>query len=182
MHAVETALPEVFVLEPKFFPDGRGGFFESFNLANLRMILQDPKLDFVQDNHSISTGPVLRGIHYQIKQAQGKLVRVIQGEIFDVAVDLRRNSPHFGKHIGVILSAENRKQLWIPPGFGHGFLVMSEYAECLYKTTAYYAKEHERSIIWNDPTLNIPWPLQSDPILSEKDLQGHLLNHAEVYA
>jgi len=167
-----TALPEVLILEPKVFGDARGFFFESFNA---RDFAQCTGLDvqFVQDNHSKSAKGVLRGLHYQIQHPQGKLVRVTQGEVFDVAVDLRRSSPTFGKWDGVVLSAENKRQLWVPPGFAHGFLVLSDTAEFLYKTTDYYAPEHERCIAWNDPTLAITWPqLPEPPKLSAKDAAG----------
>ena len=167
-----TSLPEVLILEPKVFGDARGFFFESFNA---RDFAQSTGLDvqFVQDNHSKSAKGVLRGLHYQIEHPQGKLVRVTQGEVFDVAVDLRRSSPTFGKWEGVVLSAENKRQLWVPPGFAHGFVVLSDTAEFLYKTTDYYAPEHERCIAWNDPTLAIQWPdFGEEPKLSAKDAAG----------
>lgn len=171
MKITPTAIPEVLLIEPKVFGDARGFFFESFNL---RVFQQATGLapSFVQDNHSRSAKNVLRGLHYQIKQPQGKLVRVVAGAVFDVAVDIRRGSPTFGQWVGDILSAENRKQLWIPPGFAHGFLVLSDSAECLYKTTDYWAPEHERCIRWDDPQLAIEWPLQGQPALSAKDAAG----------
>lgn len=181
MKAQSTALPDVYLLEPKVFQDQRGFFFESFNHKSF---CDDLNLDttFVQDNHSRSTGPVLRGLHYQIQQPQGKLVRVVMGEIFDVAVDIRRQSPTFGQWVGYTLSADNFCQLWVPPGFAHGFLVLSEVAEVLYKTTDYYAPEHERSILWNDPDLAIDWPLAGKtPILSAKDQAASPFKTAEVY-
>jgi dTDP-4-dehydrorhamnose 3,5-epimerase len=175
-----TSLPEVLILEPKVFGDSRGFFFESFNA---RDFAQCTGLDvqFVQDNHSKSAQGVLRGLHYQIEHAQGKLVRVTQGEVFDVAVDLRRSSPNFGKWDGVLLSAENKRQLWIPPGFAHGFLVTSDSAEFLYKTTDYWYPEHERSLLWNDPSVAIQWPLNNAPMLAAKDQVGATLQHAALY-
>jgi dTDP-4-dehydrorhamnose 3,5-epimerase len=181
MNIVKTALPEVLIIEPKVFGDERGFFFESFNH---RLFQEKTGLSptFVQDNHSRSARNVLRGLHYQIKQPQAKLVRVVVGEVFDAAVDLRRNSPTFGKWAGTVLSAENKRQLWIPTGFAHGFLVLSESADFLYKTTDYYAPEHERSIIWNDPDIGIDWPLQGEPILAAKDRDGKRLADAELFA
>lgn len=181
MKVIPTAIPDVLIIEPKVFGDERGFFFESFNqkLWQEKTGITTP---FVQDNHSRSGKNVLRGLHYQIKQPQGKLVRVISGEVFDVAVDIRRNSPTFGAWVGEILSAENKRQLWIPPGFAHGFLVLSDTAEFLYKTTDYWAPEHERSIIWNDPDLAIAWPLDGMPILARKDSEGKLFKEAEVYS
>lgn len=179
MKVIETSLPGVLILEPKVFGDERGFFFESYNKKALEKAgIVD---EFVQDNHSRSVRNVLRGLHYQIKQPQGKLIRVIQGEVFDVAVDIRRSSPSFGKCDGVTLSAENRRMLWVPPGFAHGFLVLSKSAEFLYKTTDYWAPEHERCIIWNDPDLAINWPLQDEPVLSAKDKLGQALKRAELY-
>jgi dTDP-4-dehydrorhamnose 3,5-epimerase len=180
MKVTETAIPDVLLIEPKVFGDDRGFFFESFNH---RVWMEETGIDrtFVQDNHSRSVKGVLRGIHYQIQQAQGKLVRVVVGEVYDVAVDLRRSSPTFGKWVGVYLSADDKKQLWVPEGFGHAFLVLSESAEFLYRTTDYYAPQHERCIIWNDPELGIDWPLEMDPILSGKDAKGAFLQDAEVY-
>lgn len=180
MKVTATAIPEVLRIEPKVFGDSRGFFFESFNQ---RQWLESTGLDrtFVQDNHSRSGKGVLRGLHYQIRQPQGKLVRVISGEVYDVAVDLRRGSPTFGKWVGEILSAENKYQLWVPEGFGHGFVVLSEAAEFLYRTTDYYAPEYERCILWNDPDLAIDWPLSGTPVLSAKDAAGSLFRSAEVY-
>ena len=175
-----TALPEVLLLQPKVFGDARGFFFESFNLRDFELAT-GLKRQFVQDNHSRSSKGVLRGLHYQVQHPQGKLVRVTQGEVFDVAVDLRRSSPNFGKWTSATLSAENRQQVWIPEGFAHGFLVLSESAECLYKTTDYWYSQHERSIIWNDPTLGIDWPLSTTPLLAEKDAHAPRLTEAEVF-
>ncbi len=180
MQVTPTALPDVLVIEPKVFGDARGFFFESFNRRAFREAT-GLDLDFVQDNHSRSSRGVLRGLHYQIKQAQGKLVRCVAGEVFDVAVDIRRASPQFGKWAGVTLSAENKREVWVPPGFAHGFLVVSDTAEILYKTTDYYAPEHERSIAWNDPDLAIVWPLAGEPVLSAKDKAGVRLRDAEVF-
>lgn len=180
MNIVKTALPEVLLLEPKVFGDDRGFFFESYNQKTLKEVA-GIDAEFVQDNHSRSARNVLRGLHYQIRQPQGKLVRVIAGEVFDVAVDVRKNSPAFGKSVGFHLSAENKRMAWIPPGFAHGFLVLSEYAEFLYKTTDYWAPEHERCIAWNDHELAINWPLTGEPVLSAKDRMGCLLKNAEVF-
>ena len=180
MHVIETSLPGVLILEPKVFGDDRGFFFESYNKKSLEEV--GITAEFVQDNHSRSVRNVLRGLHYQIKQPQGKLVRVIQGGVFDVVVDLRRSSPNFGKWVSFNLSAENKRVAWIPPGFAHGFLVLSEIVEFLYKTTDYWAPEHERSIIWNDPDLAINWPLQGQPKLSAKDRIGQTLKSAELYS
>ncbi|MCZ8253459.1 MAG: dTDP-4-dehydrorhamnose 3,5-epimerase [Hylemonella sp.] len=182
MQIVPTAIPEVLIIEPKVFGDARGFFFESYNA---RAFAQATGLDlnFVQDNHSRSARGVLRGLHYQLKQAQGKLVRVVRGSVFDVAVDVRRSSPTFGRWVGVELSESNHRQLWVPAGFAHGFLVTSESAEFLYKTTDYYAPEHERCIAWNDPAIGIEWPLDGGaPALSAKDQQGVPLAQAEVFA
>lgn len=181
MQALTTKLPGVLILEPKVFGDERGFFYESFN-AKTFASLTGMDVQFVQDNHSKSARNVLRGLHYQIRQPQGKLVRVTAGSVFDVVVDLRRSSAHFGQAAWVELSAENRRQLWIPPGFAHGFLVSSDSAEFLYKTTDYWAPEHERCLLWNDPALAIDWPLQGVPQLSAKDVQGKLLAEAEVFA
>lgn len=181
MKCIPTTIPEILIIEPKVFGDERGFFFESFNRRQFtEMIGRD--VDFVQDNHSRSARNVLRGLHYQIKQPQGKLVRVVQGEVFDVAVDLRKSSKTFGQWVGEILSAENKRQMWIPEGIAHGFVVLSENAEFLYKTTDYYAPEFERSIAWNDPAINIQWPIQGAPILSIKDQQANLLAEAEYFA
>lgn len=177
-----TAIPDVLIFEPKVFGDDRGFFFESYNAAQFEQ-LAGVAPNFVQDNHSKSAKNVLRGLHYQIRQPQGKLVRVIAGSVYDVAVDLRKSSPTFGQSVGVVLSAENKRQLWIPPGFAHGFMVTSDSAEFLYKTTDYWAPEFERCILWNDPALDIAWPLEEGgtPLLSAKDQFGKLLAEAEVF-
>jgi dTDP-4-dehydrorhamnose 3,5-epimerase len=181
MTVIRTALPEVLIVEPKVFGDSRGFFFESFNQRAWQEAT-GTREHFVQDNHSRSSMGVLRGLHYQLQQPQGKLVRVVVGEIYDVAVDIRKSSPNFGRWIGVRLSAQNKRMLWVPAGFAHGFLVVSEFAECLYKTTDYYAPPHERSILWNDPKLAIDWPLSGvTPMLSAKDQAGKPLAEAEVY-
>ncbi|CAG4885537.1 dTDP-4-dehydrorhamnose 3,5-epimerase [Paraburkholderia saeva] len=176
-----TALPEVKLIEPKVFGDARGFFFESFNAKEFAEKV-GVDVEFVQDNHSRSAKGVLRGLHYQIEHAQGKLVRVVSGEVFDVAVDMRRSSPDFGKWVGVNLSAENSRQMWIPPGFAHGFVVLSETAEFLYKTTDYWFPEHERCLIWNDPDVGIEWPVESEPTLAAKDAAGKGFGDAESYA
>ena len=181
MQVTATDLPEVMVIEPKVFGDARGFFLESFN-AKAFAEATGVDLPFVQDNHSRSAQGVLRGLHYQIKQAQGKLVRVVRGAVFDVAVDVRRSSPNFGHWVGVELTEDNNRQLWVPPGFAHGFLVLSASADFLYKTTDYYAPEHERSVLWNDPAIGIDWPLLGEPLLSGKDKVGALLKDAEVFA
>lgn len=181
MKATPLAIPDVILLEPTVFGDDRGFFFESFNHRRFEEAVGKP-VTFVQDNHSRSAKNVLRGLHYQIQQPQGKLVRVVQGEVFDVAVDLRRSSATFGKWVGAHLSAENKRQLWVPEGFAHGFVVLSETADFLYKTTDYYAPAHERCIAWNDPALGIKWPFTGGPSLSGKDQQGVLLIDAEVFA
>lgn len=181
MKVIHTALPDVLVIEPKVFGDERGFFYESFNAQKFQA-LTGLQVDFVQDNHSLSGKNVLRGMHYQIRQAQGKLVRVIAGEVYDVAVDLRKGSAQFGKWVGATLSAENHRQMWIPPGFAHGFLVMSDKAEFLYKTTDYWAPEHERCLMWNDPDVGIDWPLMEAPILSAKDQLGKRIDVAETFA
>lgn len=175
-----TAIPDVLVLEPRVFGDARGFFYESFNQ---RDFTQATGLDvsFVQDNHSKSAQGVLRGLHYQVEHAQGKLVRVVQGEVLDVAVDLRRSSSTFGRWVGERLSADNKKQLWVPPGFAHGFVVLSETAEFLYKTTDYWYPEHERSLLWSDPALGIDWQLAAAPLLAAKDAAAPILAQAEVY-
>ena len=180
MKVTPTAMPEVLLLDPQVFGDNRGFFFESFNARRFEE-LTGVRANFVQDNHSRSARHVLRGLHYQIKQPQGKLLRVLSGSIFDVVVDLRRSSPFFGRWIGVELSAENRRQIWVPPGFAHGFVVTSEHAECLYKTTDYWAPEHERTVLWNDPALAIDWTIDGPPMLSGKDSQGKLLADADVF-
>jgi dTDP-4-dehydrorhamnose 3,5-epimerase len=176
-----TSLPEVKVIEPKVFGDRRGFFFESFNAREFAEQVQ-AGVDFVQDNHSRSAKGVLRGLHYQIQHAQGKLVRVVEGEVFDVAVDVRKSSPNFGKWVGVTLSVENHRQLWVPPGFAHGFVVLSETAQFLYKTTDYWFPEHERSIVWDDPDIGIEWPIDFEPMLATKDAAGKRLSEAEVFA
>ena len=176
-----TALPEVKIIEPEVFGDARGFFFESFN-ANEFAERVEAGVEFVQDNHSRSAKGVLRGLHYQIQNAQGKLVRVVEGEVFDVAVDIRKSSPNFGKWVGVILSVENHRQLWVPPGFAHGFVVLSVSAQFLYKTTDYWFHEHERSIVWNDPAVGIEWPIDFEPLLAAKDAAGKRLADADVYA
>lgn len=180
MKVTPTALPEVLLIEPKVFGDDRGFFFESWNERTYAEA--GIREHFVQDNHSRSAKGVLRGLHYQIRQPQGKLVRVIAGEIFDVAVDIRRGSPRFGKSISVRLSAEQKNLLWVPAGFAHGFVVVSESAEVLYKTTDFYAPEHERTLAWDDPALGIDWPLDGEPLLSAKDRIGQRLADAEVFA
>jgi dTDP-4-dehydrorhamnose 3,5-epimerase len=180
MKRIETELPGVLILEPKIFGDPRGFFFESFN-ARTFADLTGLTPDFVQDNHSRSARNVLRGLHYQIHQPQGKLVRVTTGEVFDVAVDLRRSSPTFGRWCGTVLSAENKRMLWIPEGFAHGFLVLSESADFLYKTTDYYAPEHERCVLWNDPGIDIHWPLSGEPTLAAKDIAGKRIKDAEIF-
>ena len=181
MKCIPTAIPDILIIEPKVFGDERGFFFESFNRRQFAE-LTGREVDFVQDNHSRSVKNVLRGLHYQIQQPQGKLMRVVQGEVFDVAVDIRRSSPTFGQHVALELSAENKRMLWIPEGFAHGFVVLSDTAEFLYKTTDYWAPEFERSIAWNDPAIGIQWPIQSEPTLSEKDQHGKLLAKAEHFA
>lgn len=179
--ATPAVLNGVFVIEPKVFGDARGFFFESFNQRDFRAAT-GVSLDFVQDNHSLSQRGVLRGLHYQIQRPQGKLVRVIAGSVYDAVVDMRRSSPTFGKWLGVELSAENKRQLWIPPGFAHGFLVTSEVAEFVYKTTDYWYPEHERSLLWSDPAVGIEWPLSGSPLLARKDAEGVPLAAAEAFA
>ncbi|MCR4300170.1 MAG: dTDP-4-dehydrorhamnose 3,5-epimerase [Sulfuricaulis sp.] len=179
MNVFGTDIPEVLVVEPKLFPDARGFFYESFN----KKAMQAAGIagDFVQDNHSYSARNVLRGLHYQIRQPQGKLVRVVTGEIYDVAVDIRRRSPTLGKWVGMSLSAINRRMVWIPPGIAHGFLVLSEFAEVLYKTTDYWAPQFERTIVWNDSHLGIAWPTAGEPLLSANDRAGTVFNAAEIF-
>ena len=179
MKVTPTAIPDVMIVEPRVHGDERGFFLESWNKRSLAEIGIDA--DFVQDNHSRSRRGVLRGLHYQIEHAQGKLVRVVIGEVFDVAVDLRRSSPTFGKAVSVTLSAENKQMLWIPPGFAHGFLVVSEYADFVYKATDYWYPQHERTLLWNDPALGIRWPLDAPPALAAKDAAGVPLASAEAY-
>jgi dTDP-4-dehydrorhamnose 3,5-epimerase len=176
-----TAIPDVLVLEPKVFGDARGFFFESFNARDFAQAT-GLNVEFVQDNHSKSSRGVLRGLHYQIQHAQGKLVRVVQGEVFDVAVDLRRSSPTFGRWVGERLNADNHRQMWIPPGFAHGFVVTSESAEFLYKTTDYWYPEHERSLLWNDPAIGIDWAIEGQPLLAAKDAAAPILRDAELFA
>lgn len=180
MHILPTAIPDVLLLEPKVFGDARGFFYESYN----RRAMADAGItaDFVQDNHSRSAKGVLRGLHYQIQNTQGKLVRVISGSVYDVAVDLRKSSPTFGQWVGMELSADNQRMAWIPPGFAHGFLVTSDSAEFLYKTTDYWAPQFERSLLWNDPALGIAWPLAGEPSLAAKDAAGLPLAQCEVFA
>jgi dTDP-4-dehydrorhamnose 3,5-epimerase len=180
MKVIATGIDGLLIIEPNVFGDDRGFFFESFNARRFAE-LTGVEAEFVQDNHSRSARNVLRGLHYQIEQAQGKLVRVTSGAVFDVALDLRQSSPTFGKWFGLELSAENKRQLWIPAGFAHGFVVTSDVAEFLYKTTDYYAPQHERSILWNDPAIGIDWPLQDEPLLSGKDQKGMLLAEADVF-
>jgi dTDP-4-dehydrorhamnose 3,5-epimerase len=181
MHAIPTSLPEVIILEPKVFGDDRGFFMESYNERTFsESIGVDAR--FLQDNHSRSMKGVLRGLHYQLKHPQGKLVRVVSGEVFDVAVDIRRSSSNFGKWAGIVLSADNKRLLWLPPGFAHGFLVLSDSADFLYKTTEYWYPEDERTIAWNDPVLGIEWPSTLQPIVSKKDASGTSFSSAEVFA
>ena len=175
-----TRLPEVLILEPRVFGDDRGFFFESFNQRDFQQA-SGLQLAFVQDNHSKSSRGVLRGLHYQVRHPQGKLFRCVQGEVYDVAVDLRRSSPRFGQWVGALISGENRRQLWIPPGFGHGFLVTSETAECLYKTTDYWYPEYERSVLWSDPVIGIDWPIIGEPRLSAKDSTGSRMMDADLF-
>lgn len=181
MKVTPLAVPDVVLIEPKVFGDERGFFFESFNQAQFEQAI-GKSVQFVQDNHSRSVKSVLRGLHYQIQQPQGKLVRVVQGEVFDVAVDLRKSSKTFGQWVGEILSDDNKRQLWIPEGFAHGFVVLSETAEFLYKTTDFYALAHERCMLWSDATLAIQWPVGIQPILSAKDAQGKPFDEAEMFA
>ena len=180
MKIVATDLPGVVVIEPRVFPDARGFLFESYNRRSFREAT-GIDVDFVQDNHSRSVRHALRGLHYQINQAQGKLVRAVAGEVFDVAVDLRRSSPNFGKWTGVTLSADSKRMVWIPAGFAHGFLVLSAQADVLYKTTDFYAPAHERTVLWNDPQIGVRWPLTAEPLLADKDRRGAALAAAEAY-
>jgi dTDP-4-dehydrorhamnose 3,5-epimerase len=180
MKVTPTRLPEVLIVEPAVYGDERGFFMESFNAREFRAAT-GMDAAFVQDNHSRSAKNVLRGLHYQVVQPQGKLVRVASGAVFDVAVDLRRSSPRFGRWAGVELSADNKRQLWIPPGFAHGFLVLSDFADFLYKTTAYWSQEHDRALRWNDPALGIAWPLDGEPVLAARDASAPLLADAEVF-
>ncbi|CAL8473182.1 dTDP-4-dehydrorhamnose 3,5-epimerase [Caballeronia sp. S22] len=180
IHVTPTALPEVKIIEPKVFGDARGFFYESFNAREFAEHVE-AGVEFVQDNHSRSAKGVLRGLHYQIQHAQGKLVRVVEGEVFDVAVDIRKTSPNFGKWVGVNLSEQNHRQLWVPSGFAHGFVVLSETAQFLYKTTDYWYQQHERSIVWNDPEIGIEWPIDFEPMLAAKDAAAKRLADAEVF-
>lgn len=180
MNATSLTIPDVVLFEPRVFGDDRGFFYESFNQRQFNEAIGRP-VSFVQDNHSRSAKNVLRGLHYQIQQPQGKLVRVVEGEVFDVAVDIRKSSPTFGKWVGEILSAENKKQLWVPEGFAHGFVVLSNMAEFLYKTTDYYAPEYERCIAWNEPNIGIQWPIKSKLIMSVKDQAGKELMNSELF-
>ena len=180
MRAIPTAIAEVLVIEPAVFGDARGAFFESWNRRAFSK-LAGRDVDFVQDNHSVSARGVLRGLHYQLRRPQGKLVRVVAGEVFDVVVDLRRSSPTFGRWVGETLSAQNRRMMWVPEGFAHGFLVLSDLAEFLYKTTDYYAPEHERTLLWNDPAIGVTWPLDGAPVLKPKDAAGTPLASAETF-
>ena len=180
MEAIQLVVPDVYLIQPRVFGDERGFFFESYNQQQFNAAI-NRSVAFVQANHSRSVRHVLRGLHYQIKQPQGKLVRVANGEVYDVAVDLRKGSATFGQWVGEVLSAENKKQLWIPEGFAHGFLVLSESADFLYQTTDYWAPEFERCILWNDPVLNIQWPIKQSPVLSGKDAQGVSFKLAETY-
>ncbi|UDG82442.1 dTDP-4-dehydrorhamnose 3,5-epimerase [Candidatus Vallotia cooleyia] len=180
IQAISTALPAVKLIKPQVFNDARGFLFESFNAFDFARLV-DSHAVFVQENHSSSVKSVLRGLHYQIEHAQGKLVRVVRGKVFDVAVDIRQGSPTFGQWVGVYLSAACRQQLWVPPGFAHGFLTLSDRAEFLYKTTDYWYPKFERSILWNDPELRIEWPLHGSPILAGKDMHGKRLSEAELY-
>lgn len=181
MKAIPLAIPDVILFEPKVFGDDRGFFFESFNQREFDEAIGQP-IAFVQDNHSRSAKNVLRGLHYQIQRPQGKLVRVVQGAVFDVAVDMRRSSPTFGQHVALELSSENKRMMWIPEGFAHGFVVLSDTAEFLYKTTDYWAPEFERSLAWNDPAIGIQWPNQGEPALSAKDQRAKSLAEAECFA
>ena len=181
MKAIPTAIAEVLVVEPAVFGDARGAFFESWNRARFNELV-GREVEFVQDNHSVSARNVLRGLHYQVDpRAQGKLVRVVAGEVFDVAVDMRRSSPTFGRWVGDRLSAQNRRMMWIPAGFAHGFVVLSDVAEFLYKTTDYYAPEHERTLLWNDPAVGVRWPIDGAPLLKPKDAAGTPLAKAETF-
>jgi dTDP-4-dehydrorhamnose 3,5-epimerase len=180
MNVVQTAIPDVLLIEPRVFGDARGFFLEGYSARGFRQAT-GLSVDFVQDNHSRSRRGVLRGLHYQVRQAQGKLVSVVCGAVFDVAVDIRRSSPGFGQWVGMELSEDNHRQLWLPPGIAHGFLVLSERVDVFYKTTDYYAPEHERVILWNDPDIEIEWPLADEPLLSQKDRAGLPLKQAECF-
>jgi dTDP-4-dehydrorhamnose 3,5-epimerase len=180
MQITPTSLPDILCIEPHVFGDARGFFYESFNARRFAQ-LTGIEAAFVQDNHSKSARHVLRGLHYQIRHPQGKLLRVTAGAVFDVAVDIRKSSPHFGQWTGTLLSAENQRQLWVPPGFAHGFVVLSDSAECLYKTTDYWMPEHERCILWNDPAIGIDWGIAAAPLMSDRDRAGKLLADAELF-
>ena len=180
MNVIKTIIPDVLNIEPKVFGDDRGFFLESFN-EKMFTEKTGVKTRFIQDNHSRSRKNVLRGLHYQIQQPQGKLVRVVTGEVLDIAVDIRKSSPTFGQWVSCLLTGENKKQFWVPPGFAHGFVVLSDVTDFLYKTTAYYAPQYERAILWNDPDLAIDWQLEGEPILSAKDMAAKPLKEAEVY-
>lgn len=180
MEIIQTNIPDIIIIEPKVFGDERGFFFESFNERSWQ-VLTGQNVHFVQHNHSLSAGGVLRGLHYQIQHPQGKLVRVISGEVFDVAVDIRRNSPTFGMWVGAYLSGDNKRQMWVPPGFAHGFYVTSAHAEFLYLTSDFWAPEFERCIAWNDPDLAISWPLTAPPVVSAKDQQGTPFREADLF-
>ena len=180
MKAIATAIPGILVIEPAVFGDARGSFFESWNKRAFNELVGED-VEFVQDNHSASGAGVLRGLHYQVKHAQGKLVRVVKGEVFDVVVDMRRSSPTFGRWVGERLSAENHRMMWVPLGFAHGFLVLSESAQFVYKTTDYYAPQHERTLLWNDPAVGVQWPLDVAPILKPNDAAGTPLAQAETF-
>lgn len=180
MEVIKTAIPDVLIIEPRVFGDERGFFLESYNEEKFQAAT-GVTASFVQDNHSRSARNVLRGLHYQIQQSQGKLVRVVSGEVYDVVVDIRKSSPTFGQWVGCLLTATSHRQLWVPPGFAHGFVVLSDIADFLYKTTDYYAPEYERAILWNDPQLGIDWKFQGEPILSAKDRAGTPLAQAEVF-
>jgi dTDP-4-dehydrorhamnose 3,5-epimerase len=182
MKPVPTAIPDVLIFEPQVFGDERGFLLVSFNTRDFHDAVGGDNITFVQDNHSRSRCGVLRGLHYQIRQPQGKLVRVVTGRVFDVAVDVRKSSPTFGRWVGVELSADNHRMLWVPPGFAHGFLVLSDTADFLYKTTDFYAPDHERTVAWNDPAIGIDWPVEIPPVLSAKDKVGVALEKAEVFA
>lgn len=181
MNLIDTGLKDVICIEPRVFGDARGFFMETWRQSWFEE--QGITATFVQDNHSLSRKGILRGLHYQIRQPQGKLVRVVRGEVFDVAVDLRRNSPTFGRWVGLSLSADNKRMLWVPPGFAHGFLVLSDEAEFVYKCTTYYAPEHDRTLLWNDPDIGIDWPLHGlgDVVLSDKDRNGTTFKHADLF-
>ena len=180
MKVIRTAIPDVLVIEPKEFGDARGLFFESWNQRAFNELVGE-KVEFVQDNHSASVRGVLRGLHYQLPRSQGKLVRVVEGEVYDVVVDIRRSSPTFGRWVGERLSAQNHRVMWVPVGFAHGFVVLSDYAQFLYKTTDYYSPADEKTLLWNDPAVGVEWPLEGEPILKPKDASGTPLAQAETF-